>query len=409
MSGTKKIIEVGGKKIVLIGTAHVSKESVDEVEREIRAENPDCVAIELDQQRFESMRDSEKYRNIDIIKVLRQGKAFLVLANLVLASFQKRIGDNTGVKPGDEMAAGIRVAEELNIPSVMVDRPIQTTLRRAWAKTSFFGKSKLLALLISSAFSSDEVSTQEVENLKNSNEMDSMMGDLSSEMPSVKEVLIDERDFYLAAHIWKSVTKSVDGDNSSRNSVLAVLGAGHLPGVEKNLLRLANGEIQPDTDEISTLPKKSPVGTAFKWLIPALIVALIAAGFFIGGKELGMESVIRWFLCNGVLAGAGALIALAHPLAILVSVVGAPFTSLCPFIGVGIVSGIVQAALRKPTVGDLETVQNDVSSVKGFYKNRLLRVLLVFILSSLGSSIGTFVAGSSLVVSITQAISEMFK
>lgn len=409
MSSTKKIIEAGGKKIVLIGTAHVSKESVEEVEREIRAEKPDCVAIELDEQRLDSMRNSEKYRNIDIVKILREGRVFLVLANLILASFQKRIGDNTGVKPGDEMAAGIRVAEELGIPSVMVDRPIQTTLRRAWAKTPAIGKSKLLALLISSAFNSDEVSTQEVEDLKDSSEMDSMMDDLAEAMPSVKEVLIDERDFYLASHIWKSVTKSADGDNSSRNSVLAVLGAGHLRGVEKNILRLANGEIQPDTDEISTLPKKSVAGKILKWLIPVLIVALIVSGFFIGGKEMAVDSIIQWFVCNGVLAGVGALIALAHPLAILVSVVGAPFTSLCPFIGVGILSGIVQAVLKKPTVGDLETVQDDVSSLKGFYKNRLLRVLLVFILSSLGSSIGTFVAGSSLVVSLTQAISAMFK
>ncbi len=407
MSQTKKTIEVNGKRIVLIGTAHVSKESVEEVEREIREEKPDCVAIELDQQRFESLNDSEGYKNVDVVKILRSGKGFLMLANLVLASFQKRMGDNAGVKPGDEMRAGINVAKELGIPSVMVDRPIQTTLRRAWAKTSFWGKSKLLAALLASAFDTEEVSTQEVENLKNSSEMDSMMGELSSAMPAVKEVLIDERDFYLAAHIWKSVTKSDEGDNDSRKSVLAVLGAGHLPGVERNLMRLSGGEVKPDTKEISELPKKSAAGKFAKWLIPLLIVALIVSGFFIGGKELAVDSLIKWFVCNGLLAGLGAIIALGHPLAVLVSIVGAPFTSLCPFIGVGILSGIVQAVLKKPKVRDLESVQDDVSSVKGFYKNRLLRVLLVFILSSLGSSIGTFVAGSSLVVGLTQSISAM--
>lgn len=402
MSQTKKVIELNGKNIVLIGTAHVSKESVEEVEREIREEKPDCVAIELDEQRYASLNDSEGYKNIDIIKILKEGKGFLMLANLILSSFQRRMGLNIGVKPGDEMRAGIRVAEELGVPSVMVDRPIQTTLRRAWAKTSFAGKSKLLAALVASAFDTEEVSTQEIENLKNSNEMDNMMGELSSAMPSIKEVLIDERDFYLAAHIWKSVTE----ENDSRNKVVAVLGAGHLPGVEKHLVLLASGTENTDTEEISKVPEKK--GSAVKkWIIPALIVALIVSGFFIGGKEMGVESLIKWFLCNGVLAGIGALIALAHPLAILVSVVGAPFTSLCPFIGVGFLSGFVQAVCCKPKVRDMETVQDDVSSIKGFYKNRILRVLLVFILSSIGSTIGTFVAGADFVVEITKAIMNL--
>lgn len=404
MAQSKKVIEVNGKSIILIGTAHVSKESVEEVEKEIRSEMPDCVAIELDEQRFESLNDSEKYKNIDIIKILKEGNGFLLLANLILASFQRRMGINLGVKPGDEMREGIRVANELNIPSVMVDRPVKTTLKRAWAKTSSAGKSKLLAALISSAFGTEDISSQEIENLKNSNEMDNMMDELSKAMPAVKEVLIDERDFYLAAHIWKSITE----ENDSRKKVVAVLGAGHLPGVERQLQLLANGEKLPDTTEISELPKPKTSKSIIKWLIPVLIVALIVSGFFIGGKEMGIDSLVKWFVCNGVFAGLGALIALGHPLTILVSVVGAPFTSLCPFIGVGFVSGIVQAFICKPKVRDMESIQDDVSSVRGFYKNRILRVLLVFILSSIGSSIGTFVAGSSFVVGITQAISKLF-
>ena len=404
MSQTKKVLEFGGKTFVLIGTAHVSKESVEEVEREIREESPDCVAIELDEQRLSAMNDSEAYKNIDIVKILREGKGFLMLANLILSSFQKKMGDNAGVRPGDEMRAGIRVAKELGVPSVMVDRPIQTTLRRAWAKTSSFGKSKLLAALFASAFDNEEISTQEIENLKNSSEMDSMMDELSEAMPAVKEVLIDERDFYLASHIFQCVS----GENGGRNRVVAVLGAGHLPGVEKNLEKISSGEKSPDTSEISSVPKKKS-SSVLKWLIPALVVALITSGFFIGGKEMGVESIVKWFVCNGALAGLGALIALAHPLAVLVSVVGAPFTSLCPFIGVGILSGLVQAILKKPKVRDMETLQDDVSSVRGFYRNRILRVLLVFMLSSLGSSIGTFVAGSSVVVGITKALAGLFQ
>ncbi len=404
MSQTKKIIEVCGKKIVLIGTAHVSAQSVAEVESEIRKEKPDCVAIELDEQRFKALNDAEAWKNLDIVKILKEGKGFLLMANLVLSSFQRKMGEGTGVRPGDEMRVGIRVAEELGIPSVMVDRPIQTTLRRAWAKTSFFGKSKLLVALIGSAFDDEEVSTEQIESLKNKSEMDGMMGELSRAMPVVKEVLIDERDRYLAAHIWKSIT----GSNDSRKSVLAVLGAGHLPGVESTLQKIAAGDNElSDTTEIGSLPKKSTSSKILKWIIPALILALIVTGFVIGGRERGATMLGSWLIWNGVLAGVGALLAAAHPLAILVSVVGAPFTSLCPFIGIGFLSGLTQAMVRKPKVVDLENVQNDIS-LRGIYKNRLLRILLVFLLSSIGSSIGTFVAGTDIVVAISKALKGFF-
>ena len=283
----------------------------------------------------------------------------------------------------------------------MVDRPIQTTLRRAWAKTSPAGKIKLLSALLSSAFDTEEISTEQIENLKKSNEMDGMMSELSEFLPGVKAVLIDERDFYLAAHIWKA--------SEGKEKTLAVLGAGHLPGVERHLGLLADGSETPDTSAISALPSKKPVSKVFAWGIPALIVALIASGFVWGGMSKGADLLGSWILWNGLLSGLGALIALAHPLAILVSIVGAPFTSLCPLIGVGFLSGFVQAVLKKPKVSDMETLQNDVSSVKGFYKNRVLHVLLVFILSSIGSSVGTFVAGSSMVVNLTQFFTGLFQ
>lgn len=400
MSQTKKILDFDGKQIILIGTAHVSKESCDEVESEIRNETPDCVAIELDEQRFNSLDKSDTWKDLDIIKVLKEKKGFLLLANLVLASFQRRMGLNIGVKPGDEMRAGINAAKELNIPTEMVDRPIQTTLRRAWAKTSGFGKSKLITALLSSAFDTEEVSTEQIENLKKSNEMDGMMGELSEFLPGVKEVLIDERDFYLAAHIWKA--------SEGKNKTLAVLGAGHLPGVEKHLEKLSKGEEKPDTTEIESLPKKKPISKIISWGIPILIVALIVTGFVYGGINKGKDLLGSWILWNGLLSGIGAIIALGHPLAILVAIVGAPITSLCPFVGVGLFTGLVQAVMRKPKVSDMETLQDDISSVKGLYRNRILRILLVFILSSIGSTIGTFVAGSAIVVNITDFILSAF-
>ena len=395
-------LNLGGKEIILLGTAHVSQQSCDEVKAAIAAKKPDCVAIELDEQRFASLNDSEAWKNLDIIKVLREKKGFLLLANLVLSSFQKRMGANVGVKPGDEMRAGIDAAKELNIPCEMVDRPIQTTLRRAWAKNGGYGRIKLLSALFASAASKEEVSGEEIENLKNKSEMDGMMAELAEFMPGVKEVLIDERDFYLAAHIWKAVQK--DG----RKSVIAVLGAGHLPGVQAHLEKIATSEEGTDTEAISSLPAKKIGAKVIGWVIPVVIVGLIAAGFVFGGMKKGADLLGAWVIWNAALAGIGALIAGGHPLTVLMAAVGAPFTSLCPLVGVGMFAGIVQAFVCKPKVADMESVMDDVSSVKGFYKNRLLRVLLVFFLSSIGSSVGTFVGGSSIVVSVVEFVKGLF-
>ncbi len=387
MSQTQKVLELGGRKITLVGTAHVSAQSIEEVTNTIKELKPDCVAVELDEKRADSIQNDQRYSDLDIVKVIREGKAFLVLANLMLASFQKRMGQNIGVKPGDEMLAAIKTAEEMGIATSMVDRPVQTTLRRAWAKNGFMGKMGLLASLLASAFSKEEIDESEIEALKQKNEMDSMMGELSKEMPVIKEVLIDERDKYLASKIWES----------QGNNIVAVLGAGHLVGVEAHLKQIAAGGESSDVSEISELPAKKSIAKFIGWLIPAVIIGFIAAGFIYGGRKAGTAMLSTWVLWNGIPSALLSIVALAHPLTIIVSFLAAPFTSLCPFIGVGFVSGIVQAVICKPRVRDMENLSEDVQSIKGFYRNRILRVLLVFILSSVGSSIGTFAGGADVI------------
>lgn len=384
---TQKILELNGRKFIFIGTAHVSKASISEVESAIEEQKPDSVAIELDEIRLKNMQDKESWKKMDIIEILRKKQGFLLLANIVLSAYQKRMGEDAGIKPGDEMAAAIKKAKKLGIPEIMVDRPVAVTLRRAWAKNSFMGKCKLLSLLVATAFSKEEVSETEIENLKQSSEMDTMMQEISAYLPAVKEVLIDERDFYLASKIWSCPQKNI----------LAVLGAGHLPGVSLHLEKFSSGEEVPDTSSIDKVPEKTAGAKAAAWIIPVLILGLIAAGFVVGGIEKGADLVGSWVLWNGILAAAGALAAGGNILAVLASAVGAPFTSLCPFIGIGFISGIVQALVKKPTVADIENLQADASSVKGFYKNRILRVLMVFFLSSIGSSIGTFIGGASFI------------
>ena len=387
MSQTQIQLDLAGRKITLVGTAHVSKESVEEVKETIKALQPDCVAVELDEKRADSIKNPSRYSQLDLVKILKRKEGFLLLANLMLSSFQRRMGLNAGVKPGDEMIAAMNAAEEGGIRCTLVDRPIQITLKRAWGKNSFWGKCKLLATLLSSAFSKEEIEPEEIEKLKERNEMDSMMTELAEYMPVIKEVLIDERDRYLASKIWAS----------EGNNIVAVLGAGHLPGVQAHLEKLGAGSENADVEEISKLPKPGILGKLFAFLIPAIIIGLIVAGFIYGGIHAGTQILSTWFLWNAIPAAILTAVAWGHPLAILVGFIGAPFTSLCPFIGVGFLTAIVQALVCKPKVSDMENLQDDVTSLKGFYKNRILRALLVFILSSIGSTIGTFIGGADII------------
>lgn len=387
MSQTQIQLDFNGRKITLVGTAHVSKESVEEVTETIKNIQPDCVAVELDEKRADSIKNPSRYSQLDLVKVLKKKQGFLLLANIMLSSYQRRMGLNAGVKPGDEMIAAMNAAEENNIRCTLVDRPIQITLKRAWGKNSFWGKCKLLATLISSAFSKEEVDPEEIEKLKQRNEMDSMMDELSDYMPVIKKVLIDERDQYLASKIWES----------EGNNIVAVLGAGHLPGVQAYLEKLGAGQASSNVAELEVLPKPGIFGKILAVLIPACIIGLIIAGFVYGGVHAGTQILSTWFLWNAIPAAILTAVAFGHPLAILVGFVGAPFTSLCPFIGIGFCTAIVQAIVCKPKVSDMENLQEDVSSLKGFYRNRILRTLLVFIISSLGSTLGTFIGGADII------------
>jgi pheromone shutdown-related protein TraB len=378
-------ITLGGREIILIGTAHVSRESIDEVGRIIRDTNPAVVCIELDEGRHKAMSEKDSWEKLDVTKVFKEGKGFLLIANLVLSGFQRRMGTELGVKPGGEMKIAIETAKELGIPFALCDREVQLTLRRAWARCGLWNKCKLLASLFSGAFSTEKLSEAEIENLKNRSELDGMMAELAEYLPPVKATLIDERDRYLAAKIWAA-------SEAHAGRAAAVVGAGHLLGLKAHLEKIAAGEESVDVADLDTIPRTGFLAKAAGWIIPVLIAALIVLGFFRSGADVSRAMLLRWVLWNGSLAALGSLIALGHPLSILVSFVGAPIATINPFIGVGLFSGFTQASLRRPRVADAQNIYDDVSSVKGIYHNRITRALLVFFLSSLGGAVGNFIS-----------------
>ncbi|MDR2480738.1 MAG: TraB/GumN family protein [Spirochaetaceae bacterium] len=386
---TQIIIKGVDYTITLIGTAHVSKESIAEVSAFINEDKPAMVCVEIDKTRYEAMTGGN-WQKLDIIKVFREGKGFLLIANLVLSSFQRRIGNEFGIHPGDEMKTAVNIAAELGIPFSFCDREVQITLRRAWAKCGFWSKCKLLSILLSSAFTSEKLSEEEIENLKKTSELDGMMKELSSFLPVVKETLIDERDFYLAAKIWENA--------ASKPKTVAIIGAGHLTGVKSYIEQFINGETEKIAalHELDIIPPKSFLSKAAAWTVPLLIIAFIVVGLLRTNITEVSAGLIKWLLWNGSLAALGALIALAHPLAILVSFIGAPIGTLSPVISVGLFTGIAQAYLVRPKIEDAETLIEDAASVKGIYRNRITHILLAFFLSSVGGMIGNIISVASL-------------
>ncbi len=392
MNDTVQTIKVNGKKITIVGTAHVSQASVAEVEEVIRKENPDRVCVELDKTRYQTLTQTNVWKNLDISGVLKERKGFLLLANLVLASFQRRLGLNVGVKPGEEMLKAINVAKELGIECEFCDREVQVTLRRAWAKSSFWGKNKMLAALISSVFTKEKLSEEEMEKLKEKSLMHNMMEELAGYLPSVKEVLIDERDRFLATKIF----------NTPGRKLVAVVGAGHVEGILANLTRLDKGEQANDVSDIDVIPPKKFIFKLIPWFVTVIVLGLIALGVIMGGAEKGFNMAWTWFLANGIPASLGAVLALAHPVTILVVFVAAPFTSLTPVVGAGMVGGLIQYYMMKPKVKDFENLFEDLNSFKGLYLNRVLKIFWVFFLAGVGSMIGTWV-GISLITSLLGA------
>ncbi len=364
------------KKIVLVGTAHVSKESADLVTFVIDTEKPDTVCVELCPSRFQTIRQKNRWQEMDIIKVVKEKKAFLLLSNLLLASFQKRIAQKMDIRPGEEMIRAIDAAEQNGAGLELADRDIRVTLSRVWRTMSFWNKVKILFQLILSAGEVDEIDEAEIERMKKQDVLEALLSEVGKSLPALKTILIDERDTYLREKI-----KNAPGER-----IVAVVGAGHVPGI------IRHWEQDNDLTELETIPPKKKSTKVIKWLLPTLIIGLFAAGFYFGDADKGKDMLKWWILANGILAGLGALIAFGHPLTILSSVMAAPLTSLNPMIAAGWVSGLVEAFSRKPKVIDFESLQDDIGSVRGFWRNKVTRILLVTVFTNLGSTIGTFVA-----------------
>ncbi|MCS0788889.1 TraB/GumN family protein [Cytobacillus firmus] len=373
-------IHLDGKEYILIGTAHVSKHSAEQVKEVIEAEQPDSVCVELDEQRYQSITEGSKWKEMDIIQVIKEKKASLLLMNLAISSFQNRMADQFGIKAGQEMIQGIESAKAAGAKLVLADRNIQITFARIWGNLGLKGKSLLLSQVIASIFSKDTITEEELEKMKNQDTINAILNEFTDSFPRLKKPLIDERDQYLAQKI-----KDAPGEK-----IVAVLGAAHVPGIKEEIKK------EQDMAKLTERPPKSNVPKIIGWSIPVFILAIIAYTFF-ANPSAGLAQTISWIIWNGSLSALGAAIALGHPLTILTAFVAAPITSLNPLLAAGWFAGLTQAYIRRPNVRDFETLSEDVFSVKGFWRNKVSRILLIVVLSNLGSSLGTFIGGADVI------------
>lgn len=380
--GPRRTVVCGDRRFVILGTAHVSRASADEVRTEIESGQYDAVAIELCDARHAALTRGDEVAEMDLFQVLRQGKAGMVAANLALGAYQQRLADQFGIEPGAEMRAAIAESQHAGLPLALIDRNIGITLKRVYRRIPWWQRVSTMAALAASLVSSDKISEDDIEKLKEGDMLESTFNEFAQESEAMHAALIDERDRYMAAQLLAQ---------GQPGTTLVVIGAGHLQGMASYLEQ----GIDAPTETIAALDSVPPGARWVKW-IPWLVVALIVAGFALGFSRstgLGQQLVVEWVVINGALSALGALLALGHPLTIVTAFIAAPITSLNPTIGAGMVTAAAELWLRKPRVGDFSTLKHDVTSVRGWWRNRVSRTLLVFLFSTIGSAVGTYVAG----------------
>lgn len=383
------ILHHDNKTILLVGTAHISQQSVDLVELVITDEHPDTVCIELDDKRYTALSQKQHWENLDLKQIIRKKQLSTLLVNLILASYQKKLGVQLGVMPGTELLKAAQVAEKNNSRVELCDREIRVTLRRAWHATSLFKKGYLLASLFASLFDKTELDEKQLAELRNKDVLSELMDEMGHALPATKAVLIDERDMFMAEKIKTTAGKHI----------VAVVGAGHMKGIQRAL----EEDNSHKMEEINTIPPVSKGWKVIGWSIPiAIILSILVIGFRQGADEAGANA-LYWILANGIPSAIGALVAWAHPATIFSAFAAAPITSLTPVIGAGYVCAFIQVMTSPPKVKEFESVSVDISRIRGWWQNKLLRIFLVFIMTGLGSSIGTWVGGYRIFTSLFQA------
>jgi len=366
-------------EIIIVGTAHVSEKSVQEVVSKIEETRPDIVAVELCSARYRALIGQEEQKDIKISELLSGGKLFFFLVQLFLAYVQRKIGEEMGVKPGSEMLAAIEAARRTGARVALVDRDIGITIQRFWTAMGFFDKIRLLGSMLPAAFGKGDEEI-DIDSITQADIVSQMISEFRKISPGAANVLVDERDAYLARNLFLL---------SKQGRVLAVVGAGHREGIVRHL---EHPEKIPALEGLNEKPgKKITFAKVFAVVVSLLILATIALVLVTAqSSEVILQACVVWFAVTGGLSALGVVLARGHPLSALTALMVAWMTTLNPFVAAGWFAGMVEAWKLKPTVSDLKELAA-ADSYKQMMQNRLFKVILVAALSNVGAMLGTFI------------------
>lgn len=381
------IVERDGVRYTLLGTAHVSQASVEAVEAAIEYGSFDAIAVELDAPRLQALSDPDALAKLDLIQMIRTGRTAMFAANLGLAAYQRRLAEQLGIEPGAELKRAVLLGRERGLAVHLIDREVGLTFKRASRRLDFWNRAKLGAGMLVSLFADEEVGRDEIEKLKQGDLLEASFSEFASDSPALYDTVIAERDQYMAARL-----REVGADAARPREVLAVVGAGHLQGLARHL-REDDRTPQAVREELEMVSEKSEIPW-FTIALGAFVIGGFAWGFWQGGLDVGSDLLLQWVLATGVLGALGCAIAGGHPLSIVVAFLASPITPLHPALASGMLSALTEAWVRKPTYADFMAMRDDVQTVRGWWRNRVVRVLLIFFLTNLGTMIGVWVGGS---------------
>jgi len=379
-------VRLDDSELTLLGTAHVSRASADKVRELLQGGDYDAVAVELCPSRHQALMDPDTLARMDLFSVIRQGRVYMVVASLALAAYQQRLADQFGIEPGAEQRAAIVAAQERRLPVLLVDREIGVTLKRTAGNLSWWKRFGLFSGLLATLLSREEVTEEEIERLKEGDVLETTFAEFAEDRRDLYVPLIDERDRYMAARLREEIAEK------RPEKILTVLGAGHIEGVAGHLREVPGRDPRTEITELDRLPSPQRWPKLIPWLVVVLVLGSFGYGFY-QSSGLGLRVVLDWVLINGGLSALGAAVAAGHPLTVVTAFLAAPLTSLNPTIGVGMVTGAVELYLRRPSIGDFGRLRRDTATIKGWWRNQVSRTLLVFLFSTLGSAIGTYIAG----------------
>ncbi|WP_418515055.1 TraB/GumN family protein [Erysipelothrix rhusiopathiae] len=377
-----KTIKFKDKTLHFVSTAHVSKQSVLDVQQTIETVQPQAVCIELDDNRARNLMESDKYKEIDIKQIIKTKRVGAFIATLVLSSYQKKLADDLNTSVGQEMRQAIVSAQDVDASVHYIDRDVQVTFKRIWGNLTFFKKISLLSTLLFSVFEDDNVSEDDVENLKESDLLFESVREMDEKLPAISKSLLHERNAFMAEKI-----KAL-----SEQEIVIVVGAAHTEGLIESLNH------EHSLYELNQVPAKKRFNIS-GWIVPGVIIALLFA-LTLKNPHMALKDLFVWFALSGGLATLGALLCLAHPLTILTTALTAWIGTLSPVLGVGMFAGLMEAYQRPPTFEDFDSLSDHATQPKMWYKNKVLRILLIFVITSLFSSIGTFIAGGNIIGSL---------